>query len=513
MKREREPNADFAGRLLCAALAVFILGVWAAAADRPQWGARWSRNMASAELGLAESFDPTSGTNIQWVARLGTETHATPVVAGGRILIGTNNGAPRDPNQSGDRGVLMCFDEKDGRFLWQLLVPKLTTSVYWDWPRAGICSPATVDGKRVYVVSNRGEVLCLDLMGMADGNDGPFRDEARHAAPPDSAPAAISPADADILWLFDLVKECGVRQHDSAHASILIHGRHLYVNTSNGVDDTHKRIDSPDAPSLVAIDKETGRLAAADGEHIGPRIFHCTWSSPALGEVNGRARIFFCGGDGVVYAFEPFEPESAPPAGSIGTLKKIWQFDCDSAAPKEAVHRYNGNRRESPSNIKSMPVFHNNRLYVTVGGDLWWGKHQAWLKCIDATGTGDITKSGEVWSYPLQRHSMCTPAIQDGLVFVGDSGGKIHCIDAETGRPFWTHDVQGEVWASPLVADGKAYFATRQGEFLVFRAAREKKLIAGLSLDSAVSSSPVAANGVLYVATMSRLYAVRKPAP
>jgi outer membrane protein assembly factor BamB len=495
-----------------------------AAADRAQWGQRWSRNMMSDERGLPDSFDPATGRNIKWVARLGTETHGTPVVARGRVFIGTNNGAPRDPQLQGDRGILMCFDEKDGRFLWQLAEPKLTTSIYWDWPRAGICSPATVDNDRLYITSNRGEVLCLDPAGMANGNDGPYVDELRPDHSADARPASVPAFSADILWRFDMLKECGVRQHDSAHASILTHGRYLYLNTSNGVDDSHRRIDAPDAPSLIVLDKTSGRLVAADGERIGPRIFHSTWSSPALGDVYGRARIFFCGGDGVVYAFEPFGGDPfplssgvpgaigtapAPAAGEVAKLKKVWQFDCDPGAPKEAVHRYNGNRRESPSNVKSMPVFHNNRVYVTVGGDLWWGKHQAWLKCIDATKTGDVTKSGELWSYPLERHSMCTPAIRDGLVFVGDSGRKIHCVDAETGRPYWTHGVEGEVWASPLLADGKVYFATRQGEVLVFRAGKEKELLAQIEMDGPISSSPVAANGVLYIATMTRLYAVQ----
>ena len=128
-------------------------------ADRPQWGEAWNRNMVSAEVGLADSFDPKSGKNIKWVAKLGTETHSTPVIAGGRVYIGTNNGDPRDPKHQGDRGVLMCFDEKDGRLLWQLVVPKREEDQYLDWPKCGISSPATVDGKRIYVVSNRGEVI------------------------------------------------------------------------------------------------------------------------------------------------------------------------------------------------------------------------------------------------------------------------------------------------------------------------------------------------------------------
>lgn len=513
--------------LVPSALCALVLGMSMVAVDRPQWGERWSRNMASDEKGLAESFNPATGLNIKWVARLGSETHSTPVIANRRVLIGTNNGNPRDPQRLGDLGVLMCFDERDGRFLWQLAVPKRTESIYWDWPRAGICSPVTVEGNRAFAVTNRGEVVCLDLFGMANGNDGPYRNEAQHAVPPGAAPARISPTEADIVWLFDVVKECGVRQHDSAHGSILVHGQFLYVNTSNGVDDSHKRINAPDAPSLIVLDKETGRLVAADDEHIGPRIFHSTWSSPALGNVNGRSLIFFCGGDGVVYAFEPVngdalhvdrgeigpgEKSSFLGPKQIAKLKKVWQFDCDPISPKENVHRYNGNRRESPSNIKSMPVFYGNRVYVTVGGDLWWGKHQAWLKCIDASGTGDITKTGELWAYPLERHSMTTPAIGKGMIFVGDSGHKIHCLDLETGRPYWTHVMEGEIWASPLMADDKVYFATRQGEFLVFRAGNNKELLSEISLDSPISSSPVAANGVLYVTTMTHLLAIQKPA-
>jgi hypothetical protein len=140
--------------------------------------------MISEEKALPDFFDPSTGKNIKWSAKLGTETHSTPVVSGGRVYIGTNNGEPRDPRHQGDRGVLMCFEETAGKFLWQLVVPKREEDPYFDWPRCGISSPATVEGDRVYIVSNRGEVICLDARGMANGNDGPFRDEAAHMTPP-----------------------------------------------------------------------------------------------------------------------------------------------------------------------------------------------------------------------------------------------------------------------------------------------------------------------------------------
>ena len=261
---------------------VAIIAVVAVADDQPQWGQRWSRNMVSAETGLPDHFDPATSVNVRWSVSLGTQSYATPIVAGGRVLIGTNNGTPRDPAQTGDRGVLMCFDERDGHLYWQLLTPKLTTSLYWDWPNDGLCSPPTIEGKRVYALTNRGEMLCLDL----NTNPG----------------SAVTINSADALWHFDLIKECGVRQHDAAHASPLLDGQCLYLNTSNGVDDSHKEIHSPDAPSLIVLDKNTGRLVARDDEHIGPNIFHCTWSSPSLGEVNGARLVFLAA---VTVSFTP----------------------------------------------------------------------------------------------------------------------------------------------------------------------------------------------------------------
>ena len=223
------------------------------AADQPQWGQRWSRNMVSDERGLPASFDPKTGRNIKWSARLGTETHSTPIIAGGRVYLGTNNGEPRDPKHQGDRGVLMCFDEKDGHLLWQLVVPKREEDPYHDWPKCGISSPVTVEGDRVYLVDNRGIVLCLDACGLANGNDGPFRDEGAHMTPRGTnappQPLTPGPLDADVLWMFDLTRGAGIWSHDAAHSSILIHGDHLYLNTGTGVDNTHKKIRTPDAPA------------------------------------------------------------------------------------------------------------------------------------------------------------------------------------------------------------------------------------------------------------------------
>jgi outer membrane protein assembly factor BamB len=457
-------------------LSTFAVAAWAA--DQPQWGERLSRNMVSEEKGLPDDFDPKTARNVKWTAALGTQTYSTPIVAAGRVFIGTNNDEPRDDKEKGDRSVLMCFDEKDGTFLWQFALKKLASDIYLDWPRVGLVSPVTVQRDRLYFVSNRAEVRCLDLDGKP-------------------------------VWTFDMVTGAGIHPHDSSHGTVLIDGPLVYVNTSNGVDGSHRKILAPDAPSLIVLEKATGRLVAKDNERMAPRTIHCTWSSPSRGNVGGQPLAFFGGGDGVCYAFEALA--SVPPPGQVLPLKKVWQFDCDPAAPKEDIFRYQDNRREGPSNITGMPVFHENRIYVEAGGDVWHGRPKAWLKCIDATKTGDVTASAEVWSYPLSSHCMSTPAIHAGLAYIVDAGRQIHCIDAQTGKPCWTHRAKGEIWSSPLVGDGKVYIGTRRGDFWILAAGREKNVLASIDFDSPIHATATAANGVLYVATMNRLYALKKP--
>jgi outer membrane protein assembly factor BamB len=496
--------------------ALVLLAAPARAGDRPQWGEAWSRNMVSEEKGLVESFDPVSGRNVRWRAALGNQSFATPVVAGGKVLIGTNNDVPRDSKHRVDAGVLMCFNEADGSLAWQLVSPKLEGDRYYDWPHTGWQSPASVEGDRVYVVSNRGEVMCLDLKGMANGNDGPYVDEGNHMTPRGLGEESVNSTDGDIVWLLDMVKGVGIWPHDAAHSSVMIDGPFLYLNTGNGVDNTHRVIRRPNAPSLIVLEKRTGRLAAMDDLRIGQRVFHASWSSPSMGEVKGRRLVFFGGGDGVVYALEALDysladSNRAPTAQAMGhpqKLKKVWWFDCDPAGPKDDPHQYVTNRKVSPSDILGMPVFVDGRVYVTAGGDLWWGKRRSWLKCIDASGEGDVTKTAEVWSYPMESHCIGTPAVADGLVYIADAARMLHCIDARTGEAVWTQKLGGEVWASPLVADGKVYVGTRKGDFWIMAAGREKRVLCEADLGSPIAGTATAANGVVYVGTMSEIWAL-----
>ena len=498
----------------CHAVAACLLAVGMAcssarAADSPQWGAAWSRNLVSDEKGLPDSFDPATGANVKWSVPTGRDTNGSPVVAGGKVLVGTDRPHPSDNRSSADCGALQCYAETDGKLLWQLLVPKLEHDRFADWHNVGIMSSPSVEAHLAYLVTNRGEVVCLDMKGFSNGNDGPFTDEAAHMAPKGKPPVKLSPTDADIVWLYDMRNTLGVRQHNGSNGSVLIDGQYLYVSTSNGVNSTHRSLDTPEKPSLIVLDKRTGRLVGTDDARIGSQIFHGTWSSPSIGIVGGKKRIFFGGGDGVCYGFDAL---SGKAPGEPRKLAPAWRFDTDPANRTANPHQFHNNRTEGPSTIIGMPVFVGGRVYVTAGGDAWHGKTKAWLMCLDAAGDGDVTARKAIWSCPLKLHSTATPSVADGLVYVTDWGRYIHCIDAATGKIVWSHKAGGRMWGSTLVADGKVYFGTQRGDFWVLKAGRELKVLSTCRIPGGMGSTPTAANGVLYVAGNKRLYAVAKTA-
>jgi outer membrane protein assembly factor BamB len=152
------------------------------------------------------------------------------------------------------------------------------------------------------------------------------------------------------------------------------------------------------------------------------------------------------------------------------------------------------------SEIIGTPVCINDRVYVAIGRDPEHGRGRGALHCIDATGTGDITKTGKIWTYQGLDRTLSTASVSDGLVYLSDVGGRLHCLDQGTGACHWIHDTHCEVWGSTLVADGKVYMPTSKGLW-VLAAGRELKVLGRISLGARVLASPVVANGTLYVAS------------
>jgi len=444
--------------------------------DWPMWGGTPDRNMVSNMKGLPTTWDVAKKTNVKWVATLGSQSYGNPVVAGGQVYIGTNNEGLRDPKQPGDRGVIMAFRESDGEFLWQITHEKLAAGRVNDWPFQGIASSPLVEGDRLYYVSNRAELICADTQGFRDNeNDGPVKDEKLTAK-----------VDGDIVWKFDMIEEVGAHPHNLANCSPVALGDLIYLSTSNGHDESHVNIPSPKAPSIIAISKKTGKLVWEDNS-VEDRILHGQWSPPTVGKIGGVDQVVHAQGDGWIRGYEAVSG------------KKLWEFDTN---PKDAVWPKTRNE------VISTPVVYEDKVYIANGQDPEHGEGVGHMYCIDATKRGDITKTGLVWHYDKIRRSISTPAIVGGLVFQPDFSGFLHCLDAKTGQVYWTHDMFAAMWGSPLVADGKLYLGDEDGDVVVMQAGKEKKLIAEINMGSSVYSSPVPANGVLYIMNRNQLFAL-----
>ena len=110
-------------------------------------------------------------------------------------------------------------------------------------------------------------------------------------------------------------------------------------------------------------------------------------------------------------------------------------------------------------------------------------------------------------------HRTCgTVAIKDDVLFVADFSGIIHCLDAKTGKCHWTHDMLAACWGSPLIVDGKVYIGDEDGNVLVFKFGKEKKLLSTIDMGSSVYSTPIVANGVLFISTRNQLCAIANAA-
>jgi outer membrane protein assembly factor BamB len=443
--------------------------------DWPMWGGTPDRNMISTAKGIPTSWDVEKKVNIKWVAALGSQSYGNPTVAGGVVLVGTNNEAARDPKVKGDKGVMMAFQEATGEFLWQGVFDKLAAGRVNDWPYQGIASSAVMEGGVAYFVTNRAQLVAVDLKGMANGNDGPYTSEQYKG-----------PKDADILWIFDMMEEVGAHPHNLANSSPVVLGDLLFVSTSNGQDESHVNIPSPKAPAMIAVNKKTGKLAWESGSP-GEKILHGQWSSPAAGVIGGVAQVVSAQGDGWVRGYE------------AETGKRLWEFDTN---PKDAVWPKTRNE------LIATPVIYKDRVYIANGQDPEHGEGVGHLYAIDATKRGDITKSGLVWHFDKIRRSISTAAIWEGIVYYADFSGFLHAIDAETGQEYWVHDMLAAIWGSPTVIGGKVYLGDEDGDVVVMEAGKTKKQIAEMNMGSSVYCTPVAANGVLYVANRNQLFAV-----
>jgi outer membrane protein assembly factor BamB len=465
----------------------------------PMFGGTPERNMVNTTAkNLVSSWKVEApAKNIKWVAKLGDRAYGGPAIAGGQVYMGTNNRAPRDPKVKGPKGVLMCFEEKTGKFLWQLAHDMPPADVHHgEALNEGLCSTPCVDGDRLYYVTPGSELVCASTKGK-------------------------------VVWKYDMMKKLKVFPCLLNNCSPMVAEGLVFVMTGNGHDGHSDTIPEPNAPSFAAFTKD-GELKWKSNAP-GKNIMKGQWSNPAYGKVNGKGQVVFPGGDGWLYAFEPT------------TGKLLWKFDCN---PKGAAFKAGGGK-VTANFIVATPVIHDGRVYVGTGlepdNPAGSGPGHFWCVKMDNKG-GDVShevvvdakakppktkvnpKSALAWHFggpivPVPKEgrevhmgrTISTCAVKDGLVYLAEFEGYLHCLDAKTGAKYWEHDFKSAVWGCPAWIDGKIYIGDEDSDVFVFAAGKKKKQLGDpIEMGEGIPSTLVAANGTLYIATKSKLFAIGK---
>jgi outer membrane protein assembly factor BamB len=412
-----------------------------------------------------------STRNVAWVATTGSCTIGRPVISDGLIWLGTDNQPPRDPSVKGDASVLACFRESDGSFVWQQTYAR-RSELAWEVDPPSIphrCAPL-IDGDRLWTVTNRWDVLCLDI--------GPLK---RGGAPRE-------------LWKTDLIQQlktspCCLGMGYVPMLSLARTSRgKLFLPTGNGVSWKTRKIVNPEAPALVCLDGDTGKVAGRERSGISASTDVASWSSAVVARMpaDGREIVLFGGGNGFLYAFEA-EPDAE------GTLKEIWKADCRRGKPDE------------PMGIVARPLVHEGRVYVSLGLD------------ADADGGGnlgcfDLSTGRKIWDNQEYKSSLSDFVADGGRLFAIEYYGIINCFDAASGKKLWSYDTLSIIVPSPLLVDGRLIVCNGDDEVMILdvRSPVAKPTALKRELEGCSGATPSFFRGTLYIPSRKKLFAIRE---
>lgn len=391
---------------------------------------------------------------VLWRARLGLSS-GSPVVHRGRVLVGSANDPFHDPRSRQDAGVLLGFDQERGTFLGQVAHVRLPRRVN-DLPGQGILCRPCVEGDRAWYVSNRGELVCLDL-----GN----YDSTKPALPL-----------GGVLWKLDMVAKLGVFKRDAGDignplSSPLVIGNLVFCVTGNGTvfghaltaDPKTAYVPRPNAPSFVAVHKKTGKVVWSSNAP-GKNIQYGQWASPARARVRGVDQVIFPGGDGFLYGFE------------ARTGRLVWKVDCNPATATKWGPHGPGTR----CSFLSASVVRDGIAYIGVSQDLELRDGPRPVYAVEVTHRGDATRKAIRWVFHDKDFggTFGSVALGKGALYVLDFFGVLYCLDPKTGKELWRKDLKDQAgrFNAPCVA-GEQVFVPAGEKVFLFKDSRKRELL------------------------------------
>ena len=289
---------------------------------------------------------------------------------------------------------------------------------------------------------------------------------------------------------------------------------------------------------------------------------HGQWSNPAYGVIHGVPQVIFTGGDGWLHSFalrhrrlNLWKFDANPKDSSTNSAARVRNlyFIATPVVYKDKIYIGTG---QDPEHFDGIGHFWCIDPGTKTGDALrltWSPMHPKTRRRPSRTRTRPLSqlalwrkqpRPGNTFAkrdYVFGR-TMSSACIIDDICYISELAGYLHVLDANTGKKYWQFDLKSAIWGSAYFVDGKVFIGNEDGDLFVFRhtpkpeeldeveiaskqpdeKAGGKKLIevrkevdkkykiAKIEMGGPIRSTPIVANGVLYIMTENSLIAIGK---
>ncbi len=231
-----------------------------------------------------------------------------------------------------------------------------------------------------------------------------------------SSDVAALDFDGHVVWALNLGKPDSMYGRST---SLLVYDGKLIVQFDRGMEP------EDGLSALMALDVKTGATVWST-----PRPVEASWATPII--INtGKREELVANGSPWIMAYDPKDGH------------ELW--------------RCSGMRFD----VACSPTFANGLVYIT--------NENAEILAIRPGGTGDVTKANVVWTGDDGMSDAASPIVDEHYFLQVNSSGRVSCYDALKGGEVWDDLLPCALWASPTLADGRAYLPGDNGKVYVLK--------------------------------------------
>lgn len=242
---------------------------------------------------------------------------------------------------------------------------------------------------------------------------------------------------------------------------------------------------TPPRHRYYAFDKRTGDIVWVANPALGLAGDINTQSTPIVLEANGRRLLVGGNADGWVHALD------------ARTGAEVWRFHL------------------SKRGLNASVAAHGTTVFAAHSEENVDTGTQGRVVAIDATGSGDVTKTHEKWRIDELGSGFPTPLVHDSTVYVPDNSANLHAIDIATGTERWSQSFGTVGKSAPVWADGKIYLTEVNGNVVIIEPGAESaKVIDEDHLEmpdgryAEIYASPAVAYDRIYFTTEEGIYCI-----